>query len=105
MRTASSESTAHSQQRPEGIQSDGGHKDDKGAKSDVSFWTKMASKLPPWLNSALRNQRTWKTFFRCMIATLATMVLMLAQKCELRFGYGFTDVQHWRLWARPLSSV
>ncbi len=42
------------------------------------------SKLPDWLIRAWKVPRTWKNFARCMIATLATMVLMLAQSCEWR---------------------
>ena len=44
----------------------------------------IMSKLPPWLGMALRKPRVWKTLVRCMVATFATMVLMLVQPCKFR---------------------
>ena len=43
--------------------------------------TGIMSKLPPWLSMAVRKPRVWKTWVRCMIATFATMILMLVQPC------------------------
>lgn len=44
---------------------------------------KLQKHLPDYLLPALKSGRQWKTFARCMVATLATLVLLLAQKCEL----------------------
>lgn len=50
------------------------------------------SKLPPWLAMAVRKPRVWKTWVRCMIATFATLVLMLVQPCKLPlFRWGLAD--------------
>lgn len=48
----------------------------------------IVSKLPPWLGMAVRKPRVWKTWVRCMIATFATLVLMLVQPCM------FTSAAH-----------
>lgn len=42
----------------------------------------IADRLPPWLIKAAKTPRTWKNFFRCMVAVLVTMVFMLVQKSE-----------------------
>jgi hypothetical protein len=44
----------------------------------------VMSKVPPWLSMAVRKPRVWKTWVRCMIATFATLVLMLVQPCKLK---------------------
>ena len=43
----------------------------------------IMSKLTPWLGMAVRKPRVWKTWVRCMIATFATLILMLVQPCKL----------------------
>jgi hypothetical protein len=43
---------------------------------------KLESKLPDWFTKAIRTPRMWKNFTRCMIATFATLILMLVQKCK-----------------------
>jgi hypothetical protein len=48
----------------------------------------IMSKLPPWLGMAVRKPRVWKTWVRCMIATFATLILMLVQPCR------FTSATH-----------
>jgi hypothetical protein len=48
----------------------------------------IMSKLPPWLGMAVRKPRVWKTWVRCMIATFATLILMLVQPCR------FTSAAH-----------
>ena len=48
----------------------------------------IVSKLPPWLGMAVRKPRVWKTWVRCMIATFATLILMLVQPCR------FTSAAH-----------
>jgi hypothetical protein len=45
------------------------------------MFRRVMAKLPDWLAESLVNKRKWKTFIRCMIAVLATMVLMLVQNC------------------------
>jgi hypothetical protein len=43
----------------------------------------IMSKLPPWLGMAVRKPRVWKTWVRCMVATFATLILMLVQPCKI----------------------
>ena len=43
---------------------------------------KLESKLPDWFTKAIRTPRMWKNFTRCMIATFATLILVLVQKCK-----------------------
>jgi hypothetical protein len=51
--------------------------EDDGSKKSKS----LSSKLPPWLSMAIKKPRVWKTWVRCMIATFATLILMLVQPC------------------------
>lgn len=43
---------------------------------------KSKSKLPLWLHMAIRKPRVWKTWVRCMVATFATLVIMIVQPCK-----------------------
>jgi hypothetical protein len=50
----------------------------------VHAMTGLKDQIPPWLSSAVRKPRTWKNYARCMLATLAAMVVMLVQSCKSR---------------------
>lgn len=52
------------------------------AKPSAQEKGKTKSKLPVWIDAAIRKPRVWKTWVRCMVATFATLVLMLAQPCK-----------------------
>jgi len=63
---------------------DSKEKAESNGRSESGEKKGVMSKLPPWLGMALRKPRVWKTWVRCMVATFATMVLMLVQPCEPR---------------------
>ncbi|WVR05967.1 hypothetical protein IAU60_002995 [Kwoniella sp. DSM 27419] len=42
--------------------------------------------IPPWFTPSLTDRRQWKNFIRCMIVTLATMVVMLCQNSLNKIG-------------------
>jgi hypothetical protein len=54
-----------------------------GAPGSKEDGKKSKSAFPPWLGMAIKKPRVWKTWVRCMIATFATLVLMLVQPCKL----------------------
>jgi hypothetical protein len=56
-------------------------KHNSGSKKE-SRGKRIMGRLPVWLSYSLLDLRSWKTFVRCMIATFATMVLMLVQPCK-----------------------
>ena len=58
----------------------------------LGFMSRVSDFLPDWLVASLKDRRKWKNFIRCLIATLAAMVLVLDQNC------GLCDC---RLWAHP----
>lgn len=39
---------------------------------------KLGALIPSWIMAGLRSKRMWKNWARSMIATLATMILMVA---------------------------
>lgn len=38
---------------------------------------------PEWAQEGVKSPRAWKTFARCMVAILATMVLLVDSNCAL----------------------
>jgi hypothetical protein len=59
-------------------------KDQVDGQAKKTGLAKLEDKMPDWLSKAIRTPRMWKNFTRCMIATFATLILLLAQKCESR---------------------
>jgi hypothetical protein len=52
------------------------------APEHTSTFGKLKAKIPPWLTSALKDQRKWKNFVRCWVALFGGLVLMLVQACK-----------------------
>jgi hypothetical protein len=58
-----------------------GHNTDSRHKKD-SIWTKLGAVVfPDWAKEGVKLPRTWKTFARCIVATLCTLVLLVDNKC------------------------
>lgn len=57
------------------------------SEGDSKVSKPLSSKLPPWLSMAVRKPRVWKTWVRCMIATFATLILMLVQPCQYMLSF------------------
>lgn len=45
-----------------------------------------ALRIPPWFTPSLTDRRQWKNFARCILATFATLILMVCQNCKSSLG-------------------
>jgi hypothetical protein len=55
---------------------------DSGSKETRGLWGRLKAAIPPWLGETLRSPRAWKTFTRCMVAFLVSMVLLVDDKSK-----------------------
>ncbi|WVQ97371.1 hypothetical protein IAU59_004483 [Kwoniella sp. CBS 9459] len=57
-------------------------------KGDSTFIKKLEKTLhiPPWFTPTLTDRRQWKNFFRCMVVTFGTLVVMLVQTSLDKLG-------------------
>lgn len=72
-----------------------------------AFGQKISGLIPPWAKEGVRSPRVWKNFARCMIATFATLVLLVDNKsksrpCTLQRRF---DKQLFSSWDKPDFSV
>ena len=81
-------------------------KEKEAKKSGDGIWTKLKGVVyPEFAQEGVRSSRAWKTFARCMIAVLCTMVLLVDNACELlRMLLCFANKKLCASWARQASS-